>query len=936
MEKCKRATAVFLAVLSILAMDNAIVPTSRNDNSFIMTASAEDIDITWNLDDNGVLTISGSTAMAITNNETSVAWHTSRNLIKEVVIQDGVKSIGRYAFANCKNLTKISIPSSVTEIGQSAFANDTLLTSITIPSNVKVVESRAFSNTGCTEIVFPDSVKTLDGAVMADSTLLEKVVLSEGLTTLGENLFGNCENLKSVNIPSTVTDIENYAFSGCSSLTSLTLPEGLKTISYNAFELCSGLKNIVIPESVETIGDCAFQFCTALESIQITNADIELGQGVFSECANLVTADIPEELTFPSNLFMHDTKLTGVSQSYDIAGGTEGGQSTNDRVNWKLSSDGVLTISGNCRMREEEQTASFTTAWGKSGEYRSLIKKIVIEEGIKSTAVRGFEYLPNLEEVVLPSTVDKICLNSFAHCPKLKTINFPEGLTSIGNYAFYGAESLQTIDLPSTLETLGIASFYCCYPVETITVPEKVKSIPHDCFAGCNNLKNLTLSEGLENIGFQAFFACGFEEVTIPDSVETLEENAFIDCHNLQYVHFSENSKLTSIGSAAFDNCFALKSFAMPDSVTELKSAVFSQCFNLSEVKLSKNITTIETSAFTSCVGLTKLYIPTSLKTVEKFAFQNMDNLNTIIYCGTPEQWDAINVGEGNDIFAEYPQFHEYDHDKCNYCGAEREYSNSRFEGYSLTLDGSIGVNLYMSLDSCVTADADAYLRFILPDNSVQKVLVSEADRKTVDNKEYYVFRCNVSAQNMFDPITAQIALGDSSKIDTIQFTVDEYASALRKRDDRYADFVEKFLDYGRFSRCYFNQTVDYPKEYTEDDYARVLKNITPSKGIEDADYIGSSLLLKTNTILRHYFKSNATGRKAKYSLNGGETVYYVEQSLAPTQYDQKIDGLEYCIYDYIYRMISSDTADESMKKLCVALYDYADACKELAAKDLL
>ena len=934
MEKCKRATAVFLAVLSMLAMDNAIVPTSRNENSIMMTASAEDTDITWNLDDNGVLTISGSTAMAITNNEAIVPWHTSRNLIKEVIIQDGVKSIGRYAFANCKNLTKVSIPSSVTEIGQAAFANDILLTSITIPSTVKTIESRAFSNTGCTEIVFPDSVTTLEGAVLADSPLLQKVVLPEGVTTLGTNLCGGCTNLNSVNIPSSVTNIEPYSFSKCSSLTSLTLPEGLKTISYNAFEQCSGLKNIVIPESVETIGDCAFQSCTALERIYITNPEASLGAAVFSDCPNLVLADIPPELSIPSDTFYHDMKLTGVSQAYDLAGGTETSGKT--KVNWKISSEGVLTISGNGYMREESRTASFTSAWNRSSEYRNLVKKIVFEEGIQSTAVRGFEYFQNLEEIVLPSTMKKINLNSFAHCPKLKTVNFPEGLTEIGDFAFYGAENLQAIDLPSTLESLGEASFYCCYLVDTITVPEKVKSIPKDCFAGCNNLKNLTLSEGLENIGFQAFFACGFEEVTIPDSVETMEENAFIDCHNLQYVHFSENSKLTSIGSAAFNNCFALKSFAMPNSVTELKSAVFSQCFDLSEVKLSKNITTIETGAFISCVGLTKLYIPTSLKTVEKFAFQDMDNLNTIIYCGTPEQWDAINVGEGNDIFAEYPQFHEYYHDKCTYCGAEREYSNSRFEGYSLTLDGSIGVNLYMSLDSCVTADADAYLRFILPDDSVQKVLVSKADRKTVDNKEYYVFRCNVSAQNMFDPITAQIALGDSSKIDTIQFTVDEYASALRERDDRYADFVEKFLDYGRFSQCYFNRTADYPKEYTEDDYVRVLKNITPSKGIEDADYIGSSLLLKTNTILRHYFKSNAAGRKAKYSYDGEETVYYVEQSMAPTQYDQKIDGLEYCIYDYIYSMISSDTADESTKKLCVALYDYADACKELAAKDLL
>ncbi len=935
MNKRKRATAVFLAVLSILAMDNAMVPISCNNN-IVLTASADDTDITWNLDENGVLTISGSTEMPHVINSASVEWNDSRNLIKEVIIQDGVKSIGQYAFYSCKNLTKVTIPSSVTTIGQSAFAGATKLTSITIPSSVTSIESRAFSNTGCTEIVIPNSVTEFDGAVMADSPLLEKVVLPEGLTTLGTNVFGGCTNLKSVNIPSSVTTIHEYAFSSCSSLTSISLPNGLKTIAYNAFELCTGLKNIVIPDSVEEIGDCAFQFCTALESIQITNPNITIGEGVFSECSSLVKADIPEDLTFPSNVFMHDLKLTGVSQPFDLAEGTEWGFSTSDKIHWKLSSDGVLTISGNCRMDEKQTTASFTSGWNRESKYRNLIKKIVFEEGIQSTAIRGFEYLLNLEEVVLPSTIKKINVNSFAHCEKLKTINFPEGLTAIDDYAFYGAECLETIDLPSSLETLGIASFYCCRPAETIEIPEKVKNIPHDCFAGCNNLKNLVMHEGLQNIGFQAFFACGMEEVTIPDSVETLEDNAFIDCHNLKYVHFSDNSKLTSIGSAAFNNCVALKSFAMPDGVTELQPSVFAQCFNLSELELSKNITKIGEGAFTYCLSLKKLYIPTSLKFIDQYAFTTAKNLNTIIYCGTPEQWEAINVEKGNDKFLEYPQFHEYYHDKCTYCGADRVYSNSRFEGYSLTLDGSIGVNVYMSLDSCVTEDPNAYLRFILPDQSVQKVLVSEAERKTVDNKEYYVFRCSVSAQNMFDMITAQITLGDSSKIDTIQFTVDEYAAALSQRDSRYADFVEKFLDYGRFSQCYFNQTIDYPKNYATDDYARVMKNITPSKGIEDADYAGSSLLLKTNTILRHYFTSDGAGRNMKYSYDGGETVYYVEKSFAPTQYDQKIEGFDYCIYDYIYKVLSTNSVDDSLKKLCVALYDYAEACKVLAGQNLL
>ena len=83
--------------------------------------------------------------------------------------------------------------------------------------------------------------------------------------------------------------------------------------------------------------------------------------------------------------------------------------------------------------------------------HRNLVKKIVFEEGIQSTAVRGFEYFQNLEEIVLPSTMKKINLNSFAHCPKLKTVNFPEGLTEIGDFAFYECSSLTSITIPSSV-----------------------------------------------------------------------------------------------------------------------------------------------------------------------------------------------------------------------------------------------------------------------------------------------------------------------------------------------------------------------------------------------------------------------------------------------------------------------------------------------------
>ncbi len=926
----KKTIAGIMAVVSILAMNYSIPFTSFLDNSVVLTANAGTAaDFAWDIDADGTMRISGTGEMPYEINAKSVKWDLRRSEIKKVIIEKGITSISPYSFSNCPNLESVSIPDTVTIIQNSAFFNDTKLTSISIPSSVKEIWSRAFSNTGCTEIVFPNSVTEMDGAIVADSTKLQKVVLPDSIKSIGAVMFSGCSNLTDVNIPASVEKIEYYAFSGCTALTSIDLPDGLKEIDYNAFEFCSGLKNIVIPESVTQIGDCAYQGCSSVESLKISNPAATVGHGAFSECPKLTTLDIPDGISFADNAFVGDAAIQNAPFDYLVYEGRDHGKNSSDYINWKITSDGVLTLSGNCEMRDQERTASFTCGWAN---YRNMVKKIVIGEGITSTGVRAFEYFDNLETVVLPSTITKINLNSFAHDPKLKNINFPEGLTSIGNFAFYGATSLDTIELPSTLTSLGEASFYCCYPLKELNIPEGVTEIPKDCFAGANALEKLTLPDGLKTIGFQAFFACGMEEVSIPDSVTKIDDNAFIDCYNLKYALLSSDSQLTYLGASAFNGCESLKGFGMPDGVTVLKDSTFAQCPNLSEFTLSKNIETIESGAFTGCSSLKELYIPTSLKTIEKNIFYSTKNLNKIIYCGTKAQWDNIIIGENNGKFHEYPQFHDYHYDVCSYCGAKNPYTNTRFEGYSINIDGSIGVNVYMTLDDAILADEQASINFIMPDNKVVNAPVSAAEKTTVNGKDCYVFSSHVATKDMFSPITAQVTLGDKSKVASLSFTVSNYITALRNTQPEYEEFANAFINYGRFASCYFNESGDYPKEYTEEDYQKVLAKITPSAGITAPDYYGTSLLLKTNTVLRHYFTENAPGRQIKLpSTEGGQTYYYVEQEFCPADYDKKIDGYDYCIYDYIYKGLSSDNTDIALKNLCTALYEYAEACKKIA-----
>ena len=152
----------------------------------------------WKLTDEGVLTITGTGKMK-NYSGSSRLWSAYKNVIKQVIIDDGVTTIGYSAFYRCSSLTSVTIPISVTEIGVGAFSGCSSLTSVTIPNSV---------------------------------------------TEIGVGAFSYCSSLTSVTIPSSVTTIWDSAFYRCSSLTSVTIPSSVTTIWHSAFTHCKNIKQI--------------------------------------------------------------------------------------------------------------------------------------------------------------------------------------------------------------------------------------------------------------------------------------------------------------------------------------------------------------------------------------------------------------------------------------------------------------------------------------------------------------------------------------------------------------------------------------------------------------------------------------------------------------------------------------------------------------------
>lgn len=196
------ATALLLSIFSIVPMTASAAESMHSAGA----ASGTTGDCTWTLDDEGVLTISGNGAMEDYYNYNSMPWG---NYISKVIIEDGVTSIGDFAFYGCTGLTSVSIPDSVTSIGYSAFEGCTGLTSITIPDSV---------------------------------------------TSIGNSAFCGCTGLTIIEIPDSVTSIGDYAFSGCTELTSVSIPGSVRSIGQKAFYNCTNLKSVTIPASVTYIG----------------------------------------------------------------------------------------------------------------------------------------------------------------------------------------------------------------------------------------------------------------------------------------------------------------------------------------------------------------------------------------------------------------------------------------------------------------------------------------------------------------------------------------------------------------------------------------------------------------------------------------------------------------------------------------------------------
>ena len=826
--------------------------------------------------------------------------------LSSVVLPASVTSIGSSAFARC-DLSSITIPENVTTIGSSAFEGNTKITSITFPKNITFIGNKALQNTGIyilnclpdpenltieygdiglpntTVIRVPSRFKSAHISKFGSSNFIfDDYIIDNG--TCGTNLtwkldgdgvliisgtgdmddynnsnpwYSYTDSIKEVIIEGGVTGIGNFAFYMCEKMTSITIPSSVKRIGERAFLMCQNLKVIDIPGGVTSIGKQAFYYCSSVESISIPeNASID-GEGMFINCFALKTVVLPGNLTeISDSMFQSCKSLTTVSIP-----------------------DGVTSI-GN---------KAFTGC--------SSLPSLILPSKVTSIGEDAFSGCSSLASVNIPNGVTSISAFTFKECTSLKSISIPDSVTSIGKSAFSGS-GITEVSIPGKVTIIGEGAFYDCKSLVSVTLPNGLTEIDYCVFQNCEALTSIDIPNGVTLIAAQAFNQCrSLESVTMTNSVKEIGHNAFYGCTKLANLKLS--GSLTSIGNDAFKSCESLTSVTIPGGLSDdLGQCAFANCTGLKNVTILDGVTHVSLDAFSNCTNITSLTIPSTVEFISDEAFENCGDINNIYCYANPENlnWDPSRTGFTDKttlhVLSGYKDAYEALFAKYNMTvtvlgdaeGGIDIGSGVHLYGYSLSLDGNIGVNFYMTLDETVTDSDTAFMLFTV-NGKTQKKMVSETGK----SGEYYIFRCDTSAKEMCDKITAQVYLDDSTTIGReYSYMVRDYAKYILSHSDDYSaktiDLVKAMMNYGAYSQIYFNYNTGNlanaildaadkdvssisatslnPRSYTEDDF-----RVDTGNGFTSLTSV--SLSLESETTLNLYFK--AGGGNLTFICNGVE-----------------------------------------------------------------
>ena len=536
-----------------------------------------------------------------------------------------VKTIYDEAFRGI-DITSVIIPDSVTSIGDSAFMYCSL-TSVTIPDSVTIIGDSAFL--GCRD--------------------LASVIVGNGVTSIGYGVFYDCYSLASAIIPDSVTSIGDYAFYGCL-LTSVTIPDSVTSIGDCAFNCCP-LTSVTIPDSVTSIGQDAFENCdselyTEYEYgryvgdaenpyailIGLTNKNLStytinerttfIASGAFRGCSRLANINIPDSVkSIGSHAFYNCDCLTSVTIPDSV---TNIGDYA---FYFPLTSIYITDLAAWCNISFANSSANplnHAEEFYLNGE---LVTELVIPDGVIIIGDFAFYDCDFLTSVTIPDSVTSIGDEAFSNCSKLTSVTIGNGARILGDSAF---------EFCSGLTGVCITDLAAWCNISFASVTANPLYYAKNLYLNGELVMELVIPDGVTSIGSYAFYDCDWlTSVTIPDSVTSIGEDAFYSCSNLTSVYITD--------LAAWCNISFANTSANP---LDCAKRLYLNGGLLVWYSIPDGVTRIGDYAFYNCYALASVIIPDSVTSIGNYAFYKCPYLKIIYYCGTEEEWAAIEKGQ--------------------------------------------------------------------------------------------------------------------------------------------------------------------------------------------------------------------------------------------------------------------------------------------------
>ena len=475
--------------------------------------------------------------------------------LRTAVVGNGVKRIVGL-FADCHNLSNVTLPSTLEEIGNNTFSNCTALASVSIPTGVRTIGINAFRGISLpTELTLPDSLRIIEESAFNGWSGISTLTIPHAVKSIGESAFDNCTNLSTVlyladsagcgRWTATRSLVRgSYVYLSNTNIDRLTVGEGVRHIDVELYRY--NVDSLILPTTLRTVtGNSGSEFLTYVEF----NCAELFAKYQYSDEAN-------------SGMFEGCTQLRHV-----IFGDSVG------RIP-RYAFKGCINV-------------------------REFVH-LNLPHSVHFIGTNAFEGCNQMLDAVIHEEVDTIGLSPFYHCRSLHTIHYNARHSAdaedfvMPKFRSYSAGALDYNNVASSSRNNSVSVREMLPPVTTFNIGPEVEEIT-SCIVGYPFSKIID---------------------TLPNTTVTLVNNQSTRLRrigkgafaNTILPHFDFGDSLRTIGAGAFINCDSLRSVLLPEGCEAIEDAAFLMCMKLDSVSLPSTLKAIGTDCFARDSALSYLY----------------------------------------------------------------------------------------------------------------------------------------------------------------------------------------------------------------------------------------------------------------------------------------------------------------------------------------